>query len=180
MIKRSVLAAVSILTLLQTNTAIANAEISLGVAQNRANFQVATESPTLDATVLTLTGRYHFSDHVSVGGRVLAGINDTDDSQFSGGLNRGYEVFVGTKYKLGNQFSIFGDTGLSFSEIDFVTPQTRSDKLILGAIFRGGLSYELTQRVNLNIDYTFFYNPQDSSQEAERTQTLGLSVGYKF
>lgn len=163
-----------------TNTAMANTEISLGIGQNRADINLFAESLELDATVLILTGRYNFSENFSVGARALSGINKTDDFQVGGGLNQGYEVFVGSKYRLGKKLSLFGDTGFSLIEVDFRTPRVISDNLNFGALFRAGLSYELTQNVNLNIDYTWLYTPSSSELESEKAKTFGLSIGYEF
>ncbi|RUO66451.1 Opacity protein [Pseudidiomarina planktonica] len=180
MIKRNILAASSMLLLFQANTAVANAEFGVGVAQHRADFRLANGNRTLDSTALTLTGRYHFKDNFSVGARILSGINDSDDSELSGGLSKGYEIFVGTQHTFGNEWSVFGDTGLVYADVDFTTPDRWSDIRFFGFMLRAGVAYELTRNINLNIDYSWHDGSNGEVVSADTTQTIGLSIGYKF
>ncbi|MEX1222241.1 MAG: outer membrane beta-barrel protein [Idiomarina sp.] len=189
MTKGKILATIGLLTFLPTDTAIANAEFSIGIAQHRADFRLASRNSNfdttirdhaLDSTILTFTGRYYYSDNFSVGARALTGINDTDDFELSGGLNNGYEVFVGTQYRLGKQWSFVGDAGLGYSDVEYARPRGRSDIRYLGPILRVGLAYEFSPNINLNMEYTWLDRVSDDHVGAEKTQTLGLSIGYRF
>lgn len=113
---------------------------------------------------------YDLHPYVAVEGMVEGGTGTDTDNGVSAKLKSSYGLFVKPKYDIGNT-EVFGRLGVARTNLDLSTGDVSSNSFAYGV----GVKYNVTQRVNVGLDYTRL-----ADKNGVKVDGVTLGVGYRF
>lgn len=114
---------------------------------------------------------YDLHPNLAVEGMVEGDTGHDTDNGVSAKLNSSYGLFVKPKYDFGNA-EVFGRVGWAHTNVNLsTTGDVSSSDFAYGA----GVKYNITQRVNVGLDYTRL-----ADKNGVKVDGVTLGVGYRF